>query len=42
MYRGKKYKKKEKSRPFLAHPAGGQETFFYLRMALFMYKQCGR
>ena len=28
-------RKKESSiRPFLAHPAGGQETIFYLRMAL--------
>ena len=26
-------KKKSSSRPFLAHPAGGQETTFYLRMA---------
>ena len=26
-------KKKSPSRPFLAHPAGGQETIFYLRMA---------
>ena len=25
--------KKSSSRPFLAHPAGGQETIFYLRMA---------
>ena len=38
MYSGEKYKKKEKkkngsSRPFLAHPAGGQETTFYLRVA---------
>ena len=30
-----KKKKKEKTpiRPFLAHPAGGQETTFYLRVA---------
>ena len=27
-------KKKVPVRPFLAHPAGGQETIFYLRMAL--------
>ena len=26
-------KKKSSSRPFLAHPAGGQETTFYLRVA---------
>ena len=26
-------KKKGSSRRFLAHPAGGQETIFYLRMA---------
>ena len=25
--------KKNSSRPFLAHPAGGQETTFYLRVA---------
>ena len=25
--------KKRSSRPILAHPAGGQETIFYLRMA---------
>ena len=25
--------KKSPSRPFLAHPAGGQETTFYLRVA---------
>ena len=38
--KGVKVKKKEdfvekesSSRPFLAHPAGGQETIFYLRMA---------
>ena len=29
-------KKKSSSRPFLANPAGGQETIFYLRMALFI------
>ena len=29
-----KMRKKSSSRPFLAHPAGGQETIFYLRMAL--------
>ena len=28
-----KDEKKSSSRPFLAHPAGGQETIFYLRMA---------
>ena len=27
------YGKKNVSRPFLAHPAGGQETTFYLRVA---------
>ena len=27
-------KKESSSRPFLAHPAGGQETMFYLSMAL--------
>ena len=27
-------KKKPPIRPFLAHPAGGQETTFYLRVAL--------
>ena len=40
-YTGRKGKKKKfffkigksSSRPFLAHPAGGQETIFYLRMA---------
>ena len=26
-------RKKSSSRPFLAHPAGRQETIFYLRMA---------
>ena len=31
---GGKVKKKSSSRPFLAHPAGGQETIFHLRMAL--------
>ena len=31
--KGKK-EKKDSSRPFLTHPAGGQETIFYLRMAL--------
>ena len=30
----KNMEKKISSRPFLAHPAGGQETTFYLRMAL--------
>ena len=30
----KKYGKKSSSRPFLAHPASGQETLFYLRVAL--------
>ena len=25
-------RKKSSSRPFLAHPAGGQETTFYLRV----------
>ena len=41
MYRGGvkkkkkiKYGKTNSSRPFLAHPAGGQETPFYLRVAL--------
>ena len=29
-----KYGKKNSSQPFLAHPAGGQETTFYLRVAL--------
>ena len=33
MYRGKSKKKKNSSRPFLAHPAGGQVTIFYLRTA---------
>ena len=43
MYRGELKKKKKKnfekygrqnsSRPSLAHPAGGQETTFYLRVA---------
>ena len=28
-----KMKKKSSSRPFLAHPASGQETTFYLRVA---------
>ena len=28
--------KKSSGRPFLAHPAGGQETIFYFRMALVM------
>ena len=30
----KKTRKKSSSRPFLAHPAAGQETPFYLRVAL--------
>ena len=30
--------KKNSSRPFLAHPAGGQETTFYLRVALWQPK----
>ena len=29
-----KKKKKEKNRPFLSHSGGGQETTFYLRVAL--------
>ena len=29
-----KIEKKSSSRPFLAHPASGQEPIFYLRMAL--------
>ena len=29
----KKYGKENSSRPFLAQPAGGQETTFYLRVA---------
>ena len=28
-----KYEKKGSSQPFLAHPVGGQETTFYLRVA---------
>ena len=32
-------KKKSSSRPFLAHPVGGQETIFYLRMALKMTRK---
>ena len=49
MYRGKSKKKKKKiekmkkkssSRPFLAHPAGGQKTTFYLRMALCAVLEC--
>ena len=41
---GGKVKKKKKlksfSRPFLAHPAGGQETIFYLRMAYTIWVYC--
>ena len=29
----KNHEKKSPSRPFLSHPAGGQETTFYLRVA---------
>ena len=34
IYIFERMKKKSSIRPFLAHPAGGQETIFYLRMAL--------
>ena len=32
--------KKSSSRRFLAHPAGGQETTFYLRVALLAMQSC--
>ena len=34
--------KKSSSRPFLAHPASGQETIFYLRMAKMASIRAGR
>ena len=33
--------KKSPSRPFLAHPAGGQETTFYLKVALALVPSIG-
>ena len=32
-----KHEKKSPIRPYLAHPAGGQEFFFYLRVALIIF-----